>query len=82
VVARDVRRITMPRDVERALVVELKPSQKLAPTLSGEGQSNFSLAGGIAEYKDDWTLVSHTFEVQPDGSAVFTVIFERPHPDS
>ena len=54
----------MPREVERALVVELIPSQKLAAMMSGEGQSNFTLGGGIAEYKDDWTLVSHTFEIQ------------------
>jgi hypothetical protein len=36
----------------------------------------------MAEYKDGWTLVFHTFETQPNGSAVFTVIFERPHSHS
>ena len=67
---------TVTRELERHLVVEVMPADALAPVLAGERAGvQFPLGGDLAQYKD-WTLVSHTFEVQADGTAIFTAIFE------
>jgi hypothetical protein len=33
----------------------------------------------IATYQDDWSTVSHTFNLAPDGSGGISVMFERPY---
>lgn len=66
-------------DVERALAVERIPKDKLAATLAGEGTSIFELSEAQVLYEKagGWSLVSHTFEMQADGSAVLSLMFER-----
>jgi hypothetical protein len=66
----------MPRELVRHLVVELIPADVLAPVLAGEGARRLPLAGGLQEYSD-WELVSHTFNVRDDDTAVLAVIFEQ-----
>jgi hypothetical protein len=44
--------------------------------LAGEGARRLPLAGGLQEYSD-WELVSHTFNVRDDETAVLAVIFEQ-----
>jgi hypothetical protein len=66
----------MPRELVRHLVVELIPAQALAPVLAGEGPRRFPLVGALEEYSD-WELVSHTFDVRDDDTAVLAVIFEQ-----
>ena len=66
------------KETERALAVEVISSQKLAATLSGEGASYFAMGGGPPEYRrGGWKAVSHTFELQKDGSAILTYLLER-----
>ncbi len=64
---------------ERVLIVEWIPPHRLAPTRSGEGAAVFALDGAQAKYQaeEGWQLVSHTFELENDGSALFTMVFER-----
>jgi hypothetical protein len=65
------------REVERHLVVEVMSAQTLSPLLAGEQKgAQFPLGGGALAQYNDWTLVSHTFEVQGDGTAIFTAVFE------
>jgi hypothetical protein len=66
----------MPRELVRHLVVELVPAESLAPVLAREGPRRFPLAGSLEEYSD-WELVSHTFNVRDDDTAVLAVIFEQ-----
>jgi hypothetical protein len=66
----------MPRELVRHLVVELIPAEVLAPVLAGEGAKRLPLAGGLEEYSD-WELVSHTFNVRNDETAVLAIIFEQ-----
>jgi hypothetical protein len=64
------------KELERHLVVEVMPAEMLAPVLAGErAGGQFPLGSALAQY-NDWTLVSHTFDVQGDGTAIFTAIFE------
>jgi len=65
----------MPRELERHLVVASIPAQTLAPVLAGERPGQFPLMGPMAEY-GEWDLVSHSFEVRDDGTAILTAIFE------
>jgi hypothetical protein len=37
------------------------------------------LGENIAAYQDDWTTVSHTFTLAPDGSGWISVLFQRPY---
>lgn len=67
----------MARKVERKLVVELVPRQKLAAPLAGEGSGVFDLGGDAPHYQSGWTMVSHTFTIQNDGSGVITYIMEK-----
>lgn len=66
----------MPRELERHLVVEVIPKEMLASVLSGEEPGQFPLDEGVIAEYSDWELVSHTFNVLNDGTAVLAVIFE------
>lgn len=61
-----------PANLERHLVMEWIPREHLV-----SGVRVFDLQGTVSEYMSDWTLVSHAFDVQEDGSALLTCIFER-----
>jgi hypothetical protein len=61
-----------PRKVERHLVIEWILKEHLSL-----GARVFDLQGTLSEYKSDWELVSHAFDVQEDGSARLTCILER-----
>jgi hypothetical protein len=65
----------MPNERERHLVVASIPAQTLAPVLARERPGQFPLAGPLAQY-DEWDLVSHTFEVGDDGSAILPAVLE------
>jgi hypothetical protein len=67
----------MPRELVRHLVVELIPADALAPVLAGEGPRRFPLRGALEEEYANWELVSHSFEVRDDDTAVLAVIFEQ-----
>jgi hypothetical protein len=64
-----------PANLERHLVMEWIPREHLVT-----GIRVFDLQGTVSEYKSDWTLVSHAFDVQEDGPALLTCIFERENP--
>jgi hypothetical protein len=64
------------RELERHVVAVRIPAEALAPVFAGEGPGWFPLADVPAEYSD-WELVSHTFNVLEDRTAVLTIIFER-----
>ena len=66
----------MPRELERHLVVEVIPKEMLASTLTGEEPGRFPLDQGVIAEYSDWDLVSHTFSILNDGTAVLAVIFE------
>ena len=77
-----------PRHVERRLIVQrFHPDTSNMPPPPGppeeDGSGGFSSALtpllGFESYLEDWTLVSHTFSIQPDGEGVLTVLFERPY---
>ena len=59
------------REVERHLIVEQIPKENLFLA------SIFDLSGTLSEYKGDWQVVSHAFDIQEDGSALLTCILER-----
>jgi hypothetical protein len=65
----------MPNERERHLVVASIPAQSLAPVLAGERLGQFPLVGPLAHYAE-WDVVSHTFEVVDDGSAILTAVLE------
>lgn len=44
--------------------------------LAGEGPRHFPLEDALEEY-GDWELVSHTFNVREDGTAILALIFEQ-----
>jgi hypothetical protein len=41
------------------------------------GSAMIVLGEDIAAYQDDWTNVSHTFNLAPEGSGWISVLFER-----
>jgi hypothetical protein len=67
----------MARELERHLVVELIPAEKLSSVLTGEEPGRFPLDQSIIAEYSEWDLVSHTFDVREDNTAVITVIFEQ-----
>lgn len=74
----DIARSTStPRPVERVLIVERISGQKLAAVMAGEGAGVFSLGGVSEQYQSDWNMVSHTFQVQDNDTAVITYLLER-----
>jgi len=68
--------LPMAGELVRHLVVELIPAEDLAPVLAGEGSRSFPLEGQLQEYAD-WDLVSHTFALRDDGSAVVALVLEQ-----
>ena len=66
----------MAGELVRHLVVELIPAEELAPVLAGEGSGSFPLEGQPEGY-GDWELVSHTFDLREDGSAIVALVFEQ-----
>ena len=67
----------MAGELVRHLVVELIPAEDLAPVLAGEGSRSFPLEGQLQEEYADWDLVSHTFALRDDGSAVVALVLEQ-----
>jgi hypothetical protein len=61
-----------PHGVERNLIVQQIPRESLSMAAGA-----FDLSGALAHYKSDWRVVSHTFVLQEDGSALLTCILER-----
>jgi hypothetical protein len=64
-----------PANLERHLVMEWILREHLV-----SGVRVFDLQCTVSEYTSDWTLVSHAFDFQEDGSALLTCIFERENP--
>lgn len=66
-------------EVERSLWFEKISREQLAPTLAREGASSFALGeqGEWYQAEEGWYPVRHAFELQEDGSGIFTVLFER-----
>ena len=60
----------------RHLVVELIPAEDLATVLAGEGPRSLPLEGQLQDYAE-WDLVSHTFALRDDGSAVVALVLEQ-----
>ena len=63
---------SIPRDVERNLVV-----QEISKETISLAAGMFDLSGTLAHYQSDWRIVSHTFDLLEDGSALLTCILER-----
>lgn len=64
-------------DTDRVLWVEILSREQLAPVLAGEGAGHFGLGGADSTFPvEDWTLVSHTLDIQEDGSAILSVVYE------
>jgi hypothetical protein len=61
-----------PQEAERHLVLEWISKESL-----WLGTSVFDLKGILSEYDSDWKVVSHTFNIQEDGSGLLTCILER-----
>jgi hypothetical protein len=65
-------------DADRVLSVELLSRQQLAPVLAREGAMDLGIRGANLTFPlEEWTLASHTFDIQEDGSAIISMIFER-----
>ena len=65
-------------DADRVLWVEPLSREQLAPVLAGEGAGEFELGGANLTFPlEEWTLASHTLDIQEDGSAIISMIFER-----
>ena len=67
---------TMAGELVRHLVVELIPAEELAPVLAGEGSRSLPLEGQLQQYAE-WDLVSHTFALRDDDSAVVALVLEQ-----
>lgn len=50
--------------------------EDLAPVLAGEGSTIIPLEYSIGEY-GEWDLVSHTFDLRNDDTAIVALIFEH-----
>lgn len=64
-------------DIDRVLVVERVPSENLERTRAGGSVDVVQLGGIVSQFKSDWRMVSHTFAMQDDGSALLTYLFEK-----
>ena len=69
--------LPMAGELVRHLVVELIPAEELAPVLAGEGSRSFPLEGQLQEEYAEWDLVSHTFALRDDDSAVVALVLEQ-----
>jgi hypothetical protein len=69
----------LPRSVERRLLIARVEAYSLMMEAVKEpgGGAMIVLEEDIAAYQDDWTTVSHTFDLAPDGSGWISVLFER-----
>ena len=69
----------MPRTVERrVLIVRVEAdSPMMEAIVTPGGGAMIDLGEEIAAYQDDWTNVSHTFNLAPEGSGWISVLFER-----
>lgn len=66
--------------VSRQLIIMRVPPELLADFHANPGHTQDLALSDYVEtvYGDDWTVASHTFDLQPNGSAVLTILFERP----
>lgn len=69
---------------ERQLLVlriEEEREDMRAINTPGEGSAVLGIIshdkGPVADYRD-WTLVSHTFQLLPEGAGIVSLLFERP----
>ena len=65
-------------DADRVLSIEILSRQQLAPVLAREGAGDFELGGSDSKFPlGEWTLASHSLDIQEDGSAILSTIYER-----
>lgn len=71
----------MPRNVEpRVLIVRVEEDSPMMEAIKAPGGgAMIDLGENIAAYQDDWTTVSHTFNLAPEGSGWISVLLERPY---
>jgi hypothetical protein len=68
----------LPRNVERRLlIVRVEADSPMMEAVKEPGGAMIDLGENIAAYQDDWTTVSHTFNLAPEGSGWISVLFER-----
>ena len=69
----------MPRSVERRLLIaRVEAYSPMMEAVNEPGGGAMIVLGeDIAAYQDDWTTVSHTFNLAPEGSGWISVLFER-----
>jgi hypothetical protein len=67
------------RNVEhRLLIVRVEAYSPMMEAVNEPGGGAMIVLGeDIAAYQDDWTTVSHTFNLAPEGSGWISVLFER-----
>lgn len=71
--------------VERRLLIRTIPKETLRDVMLldaalGKGEHiDLDLGAYVdQEYLNDWKVLSHTFTLQPEGAALFTLLVERP----
>ncbi len=71
--------------VQRRLLIRTIPSEAFSDVMLlhqalGEGQHiDLDLGDYIdQEYLNDWKVLSHTFDLQPEGGALLTLLIESP----
>lgn len=71
----------MLRNVERRLlIVRVEADSPMMEAVKEPGGgARIALGENIAAHQDDWTTVSYTFNLTPDGSGWLSVVFERPY---
>jgi hypothetical protein len=71
----------LPRTVERRLlIVRVEADSPMMEAIKEPGGgAMIDLGEEIAAYQDDWSTVSRTFNLAPDGSGGISVMFERPY---
>ena len=69
----------MPRNVERRLlIVRVEADSPMVEAVKEpDGGARIAPGENIAAHQDDWTTVSHTFNLAPEGSGWISVLFER-----
>jgi len=73
----------MPRDIERRILVyhvsaDRRDMKSISRPEGGGAILPISETPTLGAYQDDWKAVSHTFELLPDGSGLFSILLERP----
>jgi hypothetical protein len=71
----------LARNVERQLlIVRVEADSPMMEAIKEPGGgAMIDLGENIAAYQDDWSTISHTFNLAPDGSGWISVLFERPY---